>query len=86
MPLVTVAIRLAADGVKPAVVERWTRYSVTPTLSVAAAQPSATELADWRAAVSDAGLVGACVSGARSPIAWLEGELVLPAPSAAITR
>ena len=56
------AIRLAADGVKPVVEERWTRYSAIPTLSVAAVQLSRTSVEFWTVAARLPGAPGACVS------------------------
>ncbi len=58
------AMRLAADGVKPAVVERWMRYSVTPRSSVDAFQLRAT-LSLFTVAVG--------------PPGWLGGEVSAPA-------
>ena len=62
VPVATVATRLAALGVKFAVVERWTRYSPTPTLSVEADHASRCELALRRVTESPVGALGACVS------------------------
>ncbi len=56
------AIRLATEGVKPGVVERWTLYRLTPTLSVAAPHETfAVEIAPT--ALSVPGALGALVSG-----------------------
>ena len=71
------ATRFAAEGVKPAVVERWTLYRVTPTLSVAAPHASAT----WPSppvAVSVPGALGGVASGAvieRAMSAWISAAV-----------
>ena len=57
------AIRFATDGVKPALVERWTLYLATPTLSVAAPQLS-TAWPSPPAALSVPGAPGGTASGA----------------------
>src|SRR3954447_22501342 len=62
MPVVTVAIRFDVLGVKFAVVERYTRYSVTPTLSVDWFHATRCELALRRVTDSPFGVVGATVS------------------------
>src|SRR5215213_9606202 len=72
-------MRFAADGVKPDVVARCTRYSVTPTLSVEADQLS------WAAliapvAVNEPGAVGAALSTVTATPAEVR---VLPAVSRA---
>ena len=56
------AIRFATLGVNPAVVDRYTSYFVTPTLSVAAPQLNAAELAP-AVAVRVPGADGGVVSG-----------------------
>src|SRR5829696_7424447 len=58
-------MRLPDDGVKPAVVERYTRYSVTPTLSEDAAQSSLAP-SGRAVAVSEAGAEGAVTSPVAS--------------------
>ena len=60
--MATVATRLAALGVKFAVVERCTRYSPMPTLSVEGDQASRCELALSRVTESPVGVLGAVVS------------------------
>ena len=61
VPELTVAMRLAADGVKPGVVERCTRYSVTPRSSVDGFQLRAT-LSPFTVAVGPPGWLGGEVS------------------------
>ena len=61
VPDVTVATLVAPLGVNPDVVERWTSYLVTPTLSVDAVQLSVT-LPIAPVAVTPVGAVGAMVS------------------------
>ena len=60
-----VVSRLAADGVKPSVTDRWTRYPVTPTLSVAAFQDRVAAV-PLTAAETPATRLGVAVSGAVS--------------------
>ncbi len=74
------AIRFAALGVKPGLVERWTLYWVTPTLSVAAPQFSVA----WPVpgvAVRDPGAVGGEVSGgtAGGVTPWSRSNRICPA-------
>jgi hypothetical protein len=64
-----------AAGVKPEVVERWTLYAVTPTLSVDVSQFRLTLLPDaaaWRLPGADGGCESAPGAGKRT-IAATEG-------------
>ncbi len=58
--------RLAAEGVKPLVVPRWTLYRRTPTLSVDAVQETFAKPAP-PVALGEAGVVGAVTSGSLTP-------------------
>ena len=70
-------MRLAADGVKPGVVERWIRYSVTPRSSVDAAQLRAT-LSPVTVAVGPPGWLGGEVSAAAALTVRSEATLGTP--------
>ncbi len=69
---------------KSANLERWISYAVTPTLSVAAVQLSATVVLP-AVAVSAPGAVGGVTSVAAA-VTTGDGVLVLPARSLAVTR
>jgi hypothetical protein len=81
---VSVAMRVAALGVNPAVVERWTRYSVTAVSSVAAAQVSPTS-SSVTVAVGVPGAVGGAVSVAGGSILSVQPRDGTPLSSIANT-
>ena len=77
-------MRLAALGVNPEVVARWTLYRVTAMLSVAAVQLSDTVLPETPA-VSPLGAVGGVPSAPITAVASFDAPLRFPAASSATT-